>query len=386
MAELVGAFLFTDLVGSTAVMSSLDPVSADELRRTHFGLLREAVADAEGTEVKNLGDGIMVVFRSPRRALDYAVTTQQVLARHNRRSSHQLAVRMGIAVGDAIEEDDDFFGEAVIEAARLCAAAQGGQILATDVLRTMARRSGHTFANEREMELKGLPDSVVVWDVYWTLPDDESGGFSLPPRLPQANPAALVGRQFPSDQLAHASKAVRSDTGVRVALIAGEAGIGKTALAASFVRLAHRAGAIVLYGRCDEELTVAYQPFVEAIGHYVASAPDASLSAVADERLGILMRLVPELRRRRPGLVEARGAIRTPNGGCSSVQWPRCCNWRLSRRHSCSCSTTCTGLTRRHCSSCRICPAITRATCSWSAPTAKPSCRPRTRLPRHSPH
>ena len=56
------AVLFTDMVGSTALASSLAPEAADELRRGHFSILRQAVAEAGGTEVKNLGDGLMVVF------------------------------------------------------------------------------------------------------------------------------------------------------------------------------------------------------------------------------------------------------------------------------------------------------------------------------------
>ena len=51
------AVLFTDMVGSTALASSLAPDAADELRREHFSILRQAVAEAGGTEVKNLGDG-----------------------------------------------------------------------------------------------------------------------------------------------------------------------------------------------------------------------------------------------------------------------------------------------------------------------------------------
>ena len=54
--------LFTDLVGSTSLASSVSPEHADELRREHFSVLRRAIANADGTEVKNLGDGLMVAF------------------------------------------------------------------------------------------------------------------------------------------------------------------------------------------------------------------------------------------------------------------------------------------------------------------------------------
>ena len=54
--------LFTDLVGSTELASSLTPEAGDELRRKHFSALRQAIAESGGTEVKNLGDGLMVVY------------------------------------------------------------------------------------------------------------------------------------------------------------------------------------------------------------------------------------------------------------------------------------------------------------------------------------
>ncbi len=69
--------LFTDMVGSTAFASSVAPNVADELRRGHFAILRQAVAEAGGTEVKHLGDGLMVVFGAPSGALSCAVAMQQ---------------------------------------------------------------------------------------------------------------------------------------------------------------------------------------------------------------------------------------------------------------------------------------------------------------------
>ena len=59
--------LFTDIVGWTALAASMTPDAADELRREHFAILRQAVVEAGGTEVKQLGDGFMVVFPPRRR-------------------------------------------------------------------------------------------------------------------------------------------------------------------------------------------------------------------------------------------------------------------------------------------------------------------------------
>ena len=85
--------LFTDMVGSTALASSLAPDAADELRRRHFAILRQAVAEAGGTEVKNLGDGLMVVFSSSSAALSCAVAMQRAIDRDNRAYDHSVGLR-----------------------------------------------------------------------------------------------------------------------------------------------------------------------------------------------------------------------------------------------------------------------------------------------------
>src|SRR5258707_10880263 len=131
-SSVTATFVFTDLVDSTATAARLGPDGAEELRQTHFRLLRGAVVASAGTEVKNLGDGLMVMYSSPSRALAGAVGMQQAIEHHNRSTDEPLGVRIGISVGEAVEEDDDYFGDPVVEAARLCAAAQGGQFLATD--------------------------------------------------------------------------------------------------------------------------------------------------------------------------------------------------------------------------------------------------------------
>ena len=123
MSVVTATFLFTDLVDSTATAARLGPGDADALRQTHFRLLRGAIAAAGGTEVKNLGDGLMVVFSSPSRALACSVGMQQAVEHHNQSGSEPLGVRIGLATGEAVEEDGDFFGDPVVEAARLCAAA-----------------------------------------------------------------------------------------------------------------------------------------------------------------------------------------------------------------------------------------------------------------------
>src|SRR3954468_14031514 len=149
--------LFTDVVGSTELLGSLGPEAADQLRHRHFADMRGALAVHRGREVKTLGDGFMAVFDSATDALSCAVTMQRATRRHG----GPLRIRVGVSVGEAVEEDNDFFGVPVIQASRLCGAAEGDQILAADIVRLLAGGSGlHHFELLAPMVLKGLPEPV----------------------------------------------------------------------------------------------------------------------------------------------------------------------------------------------------------------------------------
>ena len=71
------AILFTDVVSSTELSQQVSPEEGDELRRTHFSILRQAFAETGGAEVKNMGDGLMAVFDSASAALACGVAMQQ---------------------------------------------------------------------------------------------------------------------------------------------------------------------------------------------------------------------------------------------------------------------------------------------------------------------
>src|SRR5271168_4483375 len=99
-AEMV-AVLMTDLVGSTAMADRVGPAAAEGLRAEHFGLLREALERTAGREVKNLGDGLMVVFASAAQSLACAVQMQQAVEARNRGADERFGLRVGVSVGDA---------------------------------------------------------------------------------------------------------------------------------------------------------------------------------------------------------------------------------------------------------------------------------------------
>jgi class 3 adenylate cyclase/tetratricopeptide (TPR) repeat protein len=288
--------LFTDLVGSTKLATSLTPEVADAVRREHFSTLRRAITESGGSEVKNTGDGVMVVFSTASAALRCAVAMQQAVYRHNLASGRALGVRIGLSSGEVTPDDGDYFGDSVVEAARLCALAEGGQILAAELTRhTAGRRAAHAFRPLGELELKGIPKPVATVEVGWeplAPGEGEAEHADLPARLSLTPEVGVVGRHEELDILHAAFKRVCAGDGHEAVLIAGEAGMGKSTMASEFARSAHGQGATVLFGHCQEETGAPYQPFREALGHYVNHAPDTVLTShveLSGPNLGLMI-------------------------------------------------------------------------------------------------
>lgn len=291
--------LFTDLVGSTDLMARVGESAYDELRRDHFARLRGAVAQNGGREIKTMGDGILVVFDSASDAVTCAIAMQQVVDLQARAIRAPLAIRIGLAVGEVSFEDGDVFGRPVVEAARLVSLARGGQIMVTHTVRLVAgNRPGTSFTEVGVLNLKGLPDPVVTFEVGW----EPLPGSSVPlPALVTDVGPIFVGRDNQFAQLRQAWDETASD-GLRVVLLAGEPGVGKTRLAAELAARVHGEGATVLAGRCDEDLGVPFQLFVQPLRHFVDHTPDDELENRLGRFRGELVRLVPELAERVPGL------------------------------------------------------------------------------------
>jgi class 3 adenylate cyclase/tetratricopeptide (TPR) repeat protein len=295
--------LFTDLVGSTELMAHLGEDAYDEVRRNHFARLREAIDRTGGEEVKTTGDGVMAIFSSAGDALACAVAMQQGVDRQARSGSASLSIRIGLGLGDVTFEKDDVFGTPVVEAARLVAAARGGQIVATAVVRAVAgTRGGLQFSDLGSLQLKGFPDSVAACEVMW----EPLAGAAVPLPSWLGIPGRIfVAREREREALQRLWKGA-SHGERHLALLGGEPGVGKTHLASEFARAVHAEGATVLGGRCDEDLGVSYQPFVEALRHFIDHHTDAELGEQLGRYRGELVRLMPELAERMPGLPQLR--------------------------------------------------------------------------------
>jgi class 3 adenylate cyclase len=142
---------------------------AHEAIRLHNEIFRLQVAAHGGYEVKSLGDGFMIVFSSARQGVRCAIALQKAFAIY--RDGHPdmpLQVRIGLHVGEAISDSADLFGGAVIFAARVAAAARGGQILASSMLRDLTVSAGDLrFAPAGEKEFKGCAGKHPVFEVIW---------------------------------------------------------------------------------------------------------------------------------------------------------------------------------------------------------------------------
>lgn len=301
--------LFTDIVGSTRLASSLSPDDADEVRRGHFSILRQAIAEANGIEVKNLGDGLMVAFTSASSALSCAVAMQQRVEQHNESLALSVGLRVGVSGGEVSKESSDYFGDPVIEAARLCALCEGGHILVADVVQlTAGRRNRHKCHPVGKLNLKGLPDPVETVEVHWDrLVETESVAVvPLPTRLAPRPQAGVVGREGEVEAITESVLRVANGDGRRVVLISGEAGQGKTTLAAEASRTAFTSGACVLFGHCEENLATPYQLFAETLGHFITHASEDRLLAHVATHGSELARLVPALSSRIPDLPPSR--------------------------------------------------------------------------------
>jgi class 3 adenylate cyclase len=160
--------LFTDVVNSTTLTQLLGDDAALALLGVHDTIVRDALSALGGREIKHTGDGIMASFVSVAAAVRCAIQIQRELAKHaQKKSEHALKVRVGAAVGEPVEQNNDLFGSTVQLAARLCSHAQPEQILVSNAIAELCLGKGLSFEDLGEVTLKGFGSPVRAHAAAW---------------------------------------------------------------------------------------------------------------------------------------------------------------------------------------------------------------------------
>jgi class 3 adenylate cyclase len=158
--EVMKTFVFTDIVGSTELASTLEDRHWNNVLRRHDETLRTIFADHGGQVVDHTGDGFFATFEDPVEAVRAAVATQRAISQE-----FEFDVRIGVHTDGALQREENYHGKGVHAAARIGAAAEGQEILAS--LDTMAKLNQFKTANHREIGLKGFKHDVPVCSVDW---------------------------------------------------------------------------------------------------------------------------------------------------------------------------------------------------------------------------
>ncbi len=156
--------LFTDLTGSTRLARVVSDAQAQSVRRMHNAIVRAALAEHGGAEIKHTGDGIMASFSSAFRAIECARAIQRSAALAG---DADLRVHIGLNAGEPIAEAGDLYGTAVDFAARICHEAGPGEIFCSDVVRQLCAGKGVEFRDRGPVTLHGFEEPMRLFEVPW---------------------------------------------------------------------------------------------------------------------------------------------------------------------------------------------------------------------------
>jgi len=164
----IRTILFTDIVESTTLTQTLGDEAAMALLDVHNTVVRGALANLGGREVKHTGDGIMASFVSAAAAVKCATQIQRDLVKHGENQRDRaVKVRIGAAAGEPVEQHHDLFGCTVQLAARLCSHASPDQILVSNAIAELCLGKGFSFQDVGEVALKGFDRPVRAHAVVW---------------------------------------------------------------------------------------------------------------------------------------------------------------------------------------------------------------------------
>ncbi|MBF0169204.1 MAG: adenylate/guanylate cyclase domain-containing protein [Alphaproteobacteria bacterium] len=189
--QSIMTIFFTDMVGSTDMTQEKGDIAAQEIVRRHNAIVRTALSEHAGTEIKHTGDGIMASCPTAPSAVQTCIDIQRAIASFNATNPPiPLQVRIGLNSGEPIVEENDLFGATVQLAARVCAQAKSGQILCSKSVVDLSRGREDFFTPLGEVMLKGFKEPVAVFDIAWDAAAPKQP--TVPPVPAQQEAAAFV--------------------------------------------------------------------------------------------------------------------------------------------------------------------------------------------------
>jgi class 3 adenylate cyclase len=165
-APHVRGFLFADLRGYTEFVERHGDKAASELLSAYRTVVRAAVAQFKGAEIRTEGDGFYVVFPSPSSAIRCGLAILEEAATSTAAAGGPLPVGIGIHAGETEDSAEGFVGSAVNIAARVCAAAGPGELLVTETVRSLVRTSMPLAIESRgRRHLKGIREPIALFAI-----------------------------------------------------------------------------------------------------------------------------------------------------------------------------------------------------------------------------
>ncbi|MCB2101843.1 MAG: adenylate/guanylate cyclase domain-containing protein [Rhodobacterales bacterium] len=161
------SILYSDFVGSCTMFHELGDTAAHELMQEYFEISKVTISRFDGKIIKFTGDGVLSLFPTTTRALKASLFARNLFEMHNKRFPLlPITVRMGLNVGEVIEDEIDAYGTSINLSARLCDASQPGKVLCSNIVRLRNIDQGFRFDPHSEIFAKGFPRPIKTHFLY----------------------------------------------------------------------------------------------------------------------------------------------------------------------------------------------------------------------------